>query len=97
MNIMISQPMSEKTTEQIRAERQEVVNKLESLGNNVIDSIVTDHTQEDGDESVYCLSKSIALMAKVEAMYFMPGWENARGCRIEHEVAKAYGLKIIYE
>lgn len=25
------------------------------------------------------------------------GWENARGCRIEHEVAKAYDLEIIYE
>ena len=24
-------------------------------------------------------------------------WENARGCRIEHEAAVAYGLEIIYE
>lgn len=23
--------------------------------------------------------------------------ENARGCRIEHDAAKAYGLEIIYE
>ena len=23
--------------------------------------------------------------------------ENARGCRIEHETARAYGLEIIYE
>ena len=28
---------------------------------------------------------------------FCKGWENARGCRIEHEAAKAYGLEIIYE
>lgn len=25
------------------------------------------------------------------------GWENARGCKIEHEAAVAYGLDIIYE
>jgi hypothetical protein len=25
------------------------------------------------------------------------GWGNARGCKIEHEVAKAYGVDIIYE
>ena len=24
-------------------------------------------------------------------------WEEARGCRIEHETAEAYGLDIIYE
>lgn len=31
------------------------------------------------------------------AAYFCKGWENARGCRIEHDAAKAYGLEIIYE
>ena len=25
------------------------------------------------------------------------GWENARGCKIEHDAAVAYGLDIIYE
>lgn len=31
------------------------------------------------------------------AAYFCRGWEQARGCRIEHEAAKSYGLEIIYE
>lgn len=25
------------------------------------------------------------------------GWENARGCRIEHDAAVAYGLEVLYE
>lgn len=25
------------------------------------------------------------------------GWKNARGCKIEHDAAVAYGLEIIYE
>ena len=33
-------------------------------------------------------------MADVLAMGF--GWENARGCKLEHEIAKAYGVHIIY-
>lgn len=28
---------------------------------------------------------------------FCKGWENARGCRIEHDAAVAYGLEVLYE
>ena len=46
---------------------------------------------------VWYLSKSLEIMAECNAVYFCKGWENARGCKIEHEVAKNYGLEIIYE
>ena len=36
-------------------------------------------------------------MSKCNAVYFCKGWENARGCKIEHKTAKAYGLDMIYE
>ena len=36
-------------------------------------------------------------MSRCNAVYFCKGWENARGCKIEHDAAVAYGLKIIYE
>ena len=29
--------------------------------------------------------------------FFCKGWESARGCKIEHEAAVAYGLDIIEE
>lgn len=34
---------------------------------------------------------------EADVVYFAKGWENARGCRIEHTVAKEYGLKIMEE
>lgn len=43
------------------------------------------------------LAKSLENMSLCHVAYFCKGWENARGCRIEHEAAKAYGLEIIYE
>jgi len=36
-------------------------------------------------------------MSKCHAAYFCRGWEQARGCQIEHAAAVAYGLEIIYE
>ena len=36
-------------------------------------------------------------MSKCDAVLFCQGWENARGCCIEHEAAKKYGVLILYE
>lgn len=46
---------------------------------------------------VYFIAESLKSMSLCDAVYFCKGWENARGCRIEHEIAKQYGLLIIYE
>ena len=43
------------------------------------------------------LAKSLENMSLCHAAFFCEGWENARGCKIEHEAAVAYGLDIIYE
>ena len=92
MKIMISQPMNGKTNEQIREERKELVEKLEKLGNEVIDIIISD----DYVDSILYLAKSIEFIADVDGVVFMSGWEKARGCKIEHEVAVNYGKKVFY-
>lgn len=89
MKIMISQPMRDKTEEQIRNERAELVRDLEKQGHEVIDTIFAEETPE-GDARLYYLAKSIDAMSKVDAIIFMPGWEKARGCKIEHEIALKY-------
>lgn len=94
MKIMISQPMRGKTNEQIRKERKGIVNKLINEGHEVIDTVL----ELDANKSaIYYLAKSIELLDKADTIYFMKGWENARGCIIEHEVAKKYGKQIIYD
>lgn len=97
MKIMISQPMNVKTEEQIRKEREDVVNKLEKAGYEVVDTIFADETPKDCDPAVYYLSKSIEAISKVDTVLFMNGWHKARGCRIEHEVCMQYGRIIMYE
>lgn len=91
MRIMISQPMRNKSPERIRRERQQLVEELQRQGHYVIDTIFTEEAPKDCDESIYYLAKSIEAIGKVDAVIFMPDWENARGCRIEHQVAADYG------
>lgn len=50
--------------------------------------------KEQGYEIV---NTSLEHMSLCHAVYFCHGWEKARGCRIKHEAARAYGLTVIYE
>lgn len=44
---------------------------------------------------LWFLGKSIELLSGADIAYFADGWKDARGCRIEHECAKEYGIQII--
>lgn len=92
MNVFISQPMNGKKTEEIECEREEFVNDLKKyLGEdiNILDTIF--HFAEDVPSLVY-LGRSLEVLAKADLSVFMDGWENARGCRIEYNAAKDYGV-----
>lgn len=99
---MISQPMRGKTEEEIRKTREQAITCLMGLGYEALDN--TGGTLEPIEVEymdwinipLQCLGESLQVMAKCEAVLFCDGWENARGCKIEHEAAKAYGLKIYY-
>lgn len=102
---MMSQPMHGKSDEEIVATREKAMAALAILGFEVVNTYFTDEwyssasMRERGVENIpLCFfTKSIENMSKCHAAYFCKGWENARGCRLEHEVAKAYGLTILYE
>lgn len=95
MKVMISQPMRGKTNEQIKQEREELVKQLEEQGHEVLDTVF-DLAPRDCDSAIYYLSKSIEFISQADAVVFMPGWNNARGCIIEHQVASAYSKFIKY-
>lgn len=92
MNVFISQPMNNRETGEIQWEREEFVKDLKRyLGEdiNILDTIF--HFAEDVPSLVY-LGRSIEALAKADLAVFMDNWENARGCRIEHQAAKDYGI-----
>lgn len=88
--------MKGKTNEQIREQRAELVTRLQEEGLEVVDTVF-ENGPADEDIAIYMLSQSIRYIGKVDAVYFMKGWEKARGCKIEHEVAVQYGKQVFYE
>ena len=45
---------------------------------------------------LWFLGKSLELLSTADVSVFAKNWENTRGCRIEHECAVQYGIKIVY-
>ena len=105
MKAMISQPMAGKTDEQIAATRERAMASLEAMGYEVVNTLFTDDwysgkaMEERGVVQVpLCyLAKSLENMSLCHVAYFCKGWEDARGCKIEHDAAVAYGLEVLYE
>ena len=105
MKAMFSQPMAGKTDEEIIATRAQAVKTLTDLGYEVINTLFTDEwysrdsmTARGVVQIPICfLAKSLENMSLCDVAYFAKDWESARGCKIEHEVAKNYGVKIIEE
>lgn len=94
MIAMISQPMQGKSNEEIEKERKELVEILEEQGYDVLDTVLTVDDVSKDDPICY-LAKSLEMLAEADILVCMKGWEEARGCRIEHLVAEEYGKDIM--
>lgn len=103
MKAMISQPMAGKTNEEILEAKYNATKKLEELGYEVVNTWFIDEYYGDSsmtkrgvvNRPLCLLAKSLDAMSACDAVYFVDGWENARGCKLERAAAEAYGIKIL--
>ena len=94
----ISQPMKGKEYHQVKMEREALEIKLKKMGYEVINSFVSSLVPTDVKNGpLCCLGNALIRMADADLVVFMKGWNHARGCKLEHHAAKAYGLNIAYE
>lgn len=93
IKVFISQPMRSKTDEYILKEREHLVRVAKELYEDaeILDSYFKNY---DGSALKF-LSKSIAVLAEADVAIFAADWQNARGCRCEHEIAREYGIEIV--
>ena len=75
--------------------------KLAAEGWGVINPAGLDEADVDanGDATKpwdYYLRRDIKYLADATAIYMLPGWENSKGASLEHHIAQALGMEIIY-
>lgn len=96
MKVFISQPMKDKTNEEILKEREQLIeNAKKRYGDDieVIDSFFKDAPHDA--KPLWFLGKSIELLSTADVAYFAKDWETARGCRIEHDCAVEYDIEFV--
>lgn len=52
--------------------------------------------EDQRDNPIQGMAYSFEIMSRCNIFVFLPGWENARGCKIEHDMLKAYGYPVEY-
>ena len=91
--LFISIPMRDKTVDEIMKSRFiariDANRKLGDKSFKVIPSSIL------SKPPLYTLGKSLELLSTADVAYFSRGWENYRECRVEHQCAVEYGIKII--
>ena len=97
--LFISQPMRDKTDEEIKSERNYIIGKVKERYPDteieVIDSFF-ENAPHDA-KPLWFLGKSLELLSTADIAYFADGWEEYRGCSIEHKCAIEYGINIIQD
>lgn len=92
--LFISQPMADKTDDEIKRERQRIVETVEKeFGEvEVIDSFLAGAPHDA--KPLWFLGRSLELLSSADVVYFADNWQDYRGCKIEHECCAAYGINI---
>lgn len=91
--LFISQPMIDRTDEQIYEERKQALAEAQNeLGEEV--ELIDSFCKEERTPLGY-LAYSIECLAQADIAYFCKGWQDYRGCLIENECASKYGIQTI--
>lgn len=90
--------MKGKTDEEILAERRKAIRSAERQLGEAIEVIDSFFQSAPADaKPLWYLGESLKLLATADVAYFAKGWNEARGCKIEHTCVVEYNIDRIEE
>jgi len=99
MKVFISQPMRDKTDEQIKQERERAINAIKEKHPNedieILDSFFEGAPHDA--KPLWFLGKSFEILSSADLAYFINDWDKYRGCKMEHKACVEYGIEMIEE
>lgn len=97
MKVMISQPMNGIPDSEVRRIQNELKERFAKYHIEVVDSFLTEEADTNlRNQGVFYLGRTIQkFLSDADAVYFVNGWEKARGCRIERAICEEYGIMIL--
>lgn len=97
MKVMISQPMNRIPDSEVRRIQKELKEKFAKCGIEVVDSFLTEEPDSEiRNPRLFYLGRTIQrFLSDVDAVYFVDGWQNAKGCRVERKICEEYGIMML--
>lgn len=96
--LFISQPMRGKTDEEILAVREKAIRRAEKMLGEPVEVIDSFFRSAPADaRPLWFLGKSLELLSTADVAFFAEGWNEFRGCKIEHTCAVEYNIDRIEE
>lgn len=97
MKVMISQPMNGIPDSEVRRIQNELKERFAKYHIEVVDSFLTEEVDKNlRNKGVFYLGRTIQkFLSDVDAVYFVNGWQRARGCKIERQICEEYGIMIL--
>ena len=93
--VFISQPMKDKSNSDILNERDAVIAELEEELGEPFEVIESYAPKNKLAHPLISLGGAIQQLAEANLAVFCKGWEEVRGCKIEHECAIQYGIEVL--
>lgn len=95
MKIYISLPITGHNIEEVEARCIFAKAVLEKKGHTPVSPLDIDHSDPDFYEAV--IGTDITALLCCDAVVFLDGWRESKGCALEHAAAKIYNKLITYE
>lgn len=97
MKVFLSHPMRGLTEKEVEEMRNDAITTLRQILGEDMEVIDNYHHQDVPEDAgrLWHLGRSIQQLETSDLVYFCPGWQKAKGCRIEHQIAKMYGVPIL--
>ena len=95
--IFVSQPMRGRSDSDIEEERQKILQLVKEIEGPDISLMPSFFKGRDREmlKPLRMLGMALELLSDADIAVFAPGWETGRGCKIEHECAVQYGVRVI--
>ena len=93
MKIYISLPISGRDIEEVEARCVFATGVIEKKGHTAVSPLEVS-PDTDAPYSTH-MGNDIAALLECNAVLFLDGWQESKGCQLEHRAAELYG-KIVY-
>jgi len=97
--VFLSQPMAGLSKEEITKARNAIMEHLElnaqaTFGYPTNFELLPSYV-ENATSSLDYFVQGLQQLPKADVAVFAKGWNKARGCLMEHQIASAYGVRVI--